>query len=73
MQFHRYVNGGLTDYLLTATSTRGTRLSIWRCRLKLKDDIKIDTTNRLWDMVGFPTTYCVSVMNKTEKTQLCLE
>ena len=41
--------------------------------VKLKHNIKIDTTNRLWDVNWFQTTYCVSVMNKTTKTHVCLE
>lgn len=36
----------------------------------LKHNIKMNTT---WDVNWFLTTYCVSVMNKTTKTQMCLE
>ena len=39
----------------------------------LKHNIKMVTTNRLWDVNWFQTILCVSVMNKTTKTRLCLE
>jgi hypothetical protein len=39
----------------------------------LKYNIKMDTTNSLWDVNWFQTTLCVSVMNKTMKTQVCLD
>jgi hypothetical protein len=39
----------------------------------LKHNIKMYTTIRLWDVNWFYMIYFVSVMNKTAKTQLCLE